>query len=82
MNNTKTVHIIQSKQATTRNLTHFLFTEVISISDEMEGRVASWYCYYDGFYLVKIEIDTNTTTFRRGLLHILVLEGLAFMSAV
>ena len=35
MNNTKTVHIIQSKQATTRNLTHFLFTEVISISDEI-----------------------------------------------
>lgn len=35
MNNTKTVHIIQSKQATTRNLTQFLFIEVISISDEI-----------------------------------------------
>ena len=35
MNNTKTVHIIQSKQTTTRNLTHFLFIEVISISDEI-----------------------------------------------
>ena len=33
MNNTKTVHIIQSKQTTTRNLTQFLFIEVISISD-------------------------------------------------
>ena len=35
MNNTKAVHIIQSKQTTTRNLTHLLFIEVIFISNEI-----------------------------------------------